>query len=666
MNRSMGPLDQPEEKRHAAAAADFWQAEALPIPIVYDDEPDARPVAVVVTAAGAAIYGEMLPRLGGEIGDVADVLETGIVSAAHGIGSFPPIVRVRHVDVALELARRVGPREVVVHATEPLEDIEELYAQLLEGMNLTPLWPPASRTSTWTGWMLPPDTIEKVFAAAATFWRAAPWGTIDDSYAPVITAPSGRRWTAVVLGNAGEEYGLSLYSRREDLALYYNLPEGGGAPRLEGRMLGLSFDASDPYEERGFQEARRAGWEIATPGAFPSLLTMNTPGGGISRDDAADLIAVLRAIPDFVAHHEDALVRERDAMEPGDGVHYRHEETGSLIEWDPAEDAALAAADESLLRGVPDSLVDEIDAAIRKVQAEFGDDADPAELMQAIRRHVADRADAYNHAPQEELGGLSPLDVHSLMTADWLDPDSVMHVRTDLAPQDVADTPVLRRALIVLNMAIQQDGLPATERGYLRVAVVRDLVDRLELPEPWNRTLGKRVIESDVSPLHTLRAVLGMAGLIHRRKGRFHATARARTLIAPDRHAELYTRLLDTWLRKLDLDSADMLPVWPELQNHISYSIRRFAGIGHEWWTAPQLLDRIVLPAARARAGSRDFLDLPAAMLAHRLLAHLETFGLAKRREVSGQSRGLTGTTWRATDLLRGLFEFAPELPARP
>src|SRR5690606_3127371 len=117
--------------------------------------------------------------------------------------------------------------------------------------------------------------------------------------------------------------------------------------------------APGAYEKPGFEEARRAGWEVATPEAFPSLLTVNTPGGGISRDDAGDLIAALRAIPDFVAHHERALDRERDAVESGEGARYQHTATGSLIEWHPAEDAALAAADESFLRGVPDSLVDE-------------------------------------------------------------------------------------------------------------------------------------------------------------------------------------------------------------------------------------------------------------------------------------------------------------------
>jgi hypothetical protein len=122
-----------------------------------------------------------------------------------------------------------------------------------------------------------------------------------------------------------------------------------------------------------------AGWEVAAPGAYPVLIAINTAGGGITRETAEDLTLLLRAIPEFVAHHRDLLDPDTAPAStvwrsPATGVrlHLQPGPQRSAVPrlWEPVErlapclpqgpgadpEAALDAADEA--HGGPDALVE--------------------------------------------------------------------------------------------------------------------------------------------------------------------------------------------------------------------------------------------------------------------------------------------------------------------
>jgi hypothetical protein len=130
----------------------------------------------------------------------------------------------------------------------------------------------------------------------------------DDIFRAKVTG--GGAWSATVMGNAAELFGLALYARAEDLeALLDGDPgdPGGSMSAMRGAVLSLSFDHRDVVERRMRHEARDARWEVAGPAAWPGLLVMNTPGGGITSRQMEELIAIVRAIPRFAAKYEPEL-----------------------------------------------------------------------------------------------------------------------------------------------------------------------------------------------------------------------------------------------------------------------------------------------------------------------------------------------------------------------
>src|SRR5690606_8657664 len=152
-------------------------------------------VAVLVTADGFAVHSQIVSRLGSEPADVAGALERGVAKVARELDSFPAAVVVRHSEVAAALAPALTPRAVVVRVADPLPDLEDLACSLLTSMTGDAVWPPVGRAWTWSAWRLPRAVVAELFAAAAAFWRAGPWGVMQNEQAPAFISPAGREWT---------------------------------------------------------------------------------------------------------------------------------------------------------------------------------------------------------------------------------------------------------------------------------------------------------------------------------------------------------------------------------------------------------------------------------------------------------------------------------------
>ncbi|MGH7461230.1 MAG: SEC-C metal-binding domain-containing protein, partial [Longimicrobiales bacterium] len=235
----------PEVNQHvraAAARAECWQVEAIPVPVEIESERDARPVAVLVVAEGYLLHSRLRARLGGETADVAAALELGIAAAARRVGTFPAAVAVRHTDVGEALRARLQARGIAVHAREALPELQDAAVSLRGHMAGQENWPPTCVAPAWSAWGLPEPLLRKLFAAAASFWHAAPWKTADNSQAPRVVI-STRAWTACVLGNGGEEFGLALYSDERDLYRMMSA-QPGELPfsRIRGRVLSLTYE----------------------------------------------------------------------------------------------------------------------------------------------------------------------------------------------------------------------------------------------------------------------------------------------------------------------------------------------------------------------------------------------------------------------------------------
>jgi hypothetical protein len=168
--------------------------------------------------------------------------------------------------------------------------------------------------------------VQELFAAAAEYYRQAPWRWMNNSWPiEVRYPPDGRTRYAVVLGSGGEFFGLSLYESVEDLRLMYAGvdPGPGSRPRswtslVFEEAMAMSFadlDAMDQY-----------GWPVAGERAYPLFVRFTGPDAFTvpSTSEMLWLAAALRVVPDFVVRHlhaDQGLPRPAEALYPLPNIH---------------------------------------------------------------------------------------------------------------------------------------------------------------------------------------------------------------------------------------------------------------------------------------------------------------------------------------------------------
>lgn len=618
------------EMRDIASRETAWQAEAVPLQIGFDDDHGARPVGLLVTAAGFVVHAGVRRRVAGDPGAVAAALERALAVSARELGGWPATVQVRHAEVAAALDPLLRPRDGRAVAVERLPELAEAARSMMDGIAGDVYWPPVCRTETWAAWDLPRSLVAEVFAAAADFWRAAPWRAISNLQAPRLVTGSGREWTACVLGNAGEEFGLALYSDADDL--FERMPaDGADGPfgRVLGRIVAVSFTPAREVSAAARHEARLARWQVAHPDAMPELMTVNTPGGGVTAADGRDLIVALRALPPFVETHRLALLREERTGTPCTAIEWEDGTTGARLRY-AGEAVAAAALDQEDLVGMLN-----LDDMLKQAIAEAGEGADESEITAVAQRMMRTIAGQWNDSPQEEFGGLSPNQVQRLLAQqDWLEGDGPVQLRRDLPLAQLGGADTLFNMRTLLAYAGELGGLGATQAGNLKLVVVAELLERFRFPEgtlAQLRSVTKRITEQDVRNLHEARVIAELGGLLHRRGPRFELTRPGEELLGDEAAGELYAHLFNTCFREFNVGYL-MPGEWSELQTQAAYTLFRLQEVAREWRTAEDLLPEVVLPHALERAPTNPYVNLPTLLLDGRLLRRLVGLGLLEWR----------------------------------
>jgi hypothetical protein len=146
--------------------------------------------------------------------------------------------------------------------------------------------------------------------------------------------------------------------------------------------------------------------------------------------------------------------------------------------------------------------------------------------------------------------------LRSLLVADWNAAAGPMRFSPGLAPSDLAESPVLqnpRRFLAALEPA---GGTAATATGNLTRAFVRQMFDRLILPERFREMtlhVSKVLNEQDVWTLHVVRIVSECAGLVARRQKQFRLTRAGRELLPETQAGTLFRKLFLAYFCNFDL-----------------------------------------------------------------------------------------------------------------
>ncbi|MGQ0540028.1 MAG: SEC-C domain-containing protein [Gemmatimonadaceae bacterium] len=319
--------------------SDDWELEAVPFPARYADDPAARPVAVLVGSGPLVVHCKTLRTAPAEPDELARVLAHEVDVAIGAAQRAPRRIDVRHASIADALRPLLQTRGITVRGVGSLTNLREAAQSLCSHLAGKEDAPMASLPETWAGWGLPRDSVARLFRAAAAYYRARPWEQVADDRPIVAALADGAEWHASILGNAGQEFGLALHSDREDLELLYgNTDPKRALLEMRGMVLSVTFSAKDDLPPRMRREISASGWEIAGSAAHPLLMVMGTPGGGVRHSQAAEVIALLRAVPRFVAAMQGDISRGGKPSE-----RWTDAETGAVLSFDSSSRAAPEA-----------------------------------------------------------------------------------------------------------------------------------------------------------------------------------------------------------------------------------------------------------------------------------------------------------------------------------
>jgi hypothetical protein len=160
---------------------------------------------------------------------------------------------------------------------------------------------------------IPPSQARDFFRAAARYYRATPWRTVDEGEPIKVASEAVRHdpWIAVILGKRGKTRGLMLHDDWESYRLMAQQDYSEIADQL--RMTGVHFEAlskASPEAKKMVQDHRL---ELASSRAYPSVFRMGR-GRQVSLPDAPELDpleACLWVTPDFLHR---AKVRSPDVF----------------------------------------------------------------------------------------------------------------------------------------------------------------------------------------------------------------------------------------------------------------------------------------------------------------------------------------------------------------
>jgi hypothetical protein len=600
----------------------------VPLPIAIEEEDAPRPVSTLVLAGGLVLHQNVLGRLSGEAEAVAEALADAVVEAAKSLGWYPEAVIVRHEEVAAALAPALAGKEVEVRCDGSPPHLESVVRSLVEAFGGYGIWPPVGRSEAWRGWGLPSALVSQLFDAAARFYEAAPWCGMLNEQAPRATLPSGRQWTACVMGNAEEVFGLALYSDAEDVVSLFTADSiAPGFESIRGRMVSLTYDPVARLGPKARKELALARWKLAGPAAYPDLMTGNTPAGGVSSEDVRDLVALLDALPRFREANAELLEEEQQTGIPCEPIDWTDAGTGVRLRYESMEELLEPPT-------FADELGEDVRGMIPEIEAELGPDATFDEVLTEVNERLRARMDAHNRRPLAELFGHTPHEVHLLLSADWSAEGGVLGVNRAVALSDLGGSEILARARAILSLAAEGKGLGRTQAGNLQVAVVRQLIERMGLDVSAafaGQATSRGPREHDVWPVHEARVLSERAGLLRPRGSRFELTKKGRDLAAPDCAGELFARLFETCFRRFNIFYGGYVE-WPEVQYQIAFTLMRLSKVAHDWRDAEDLLEETVLPAAMdAIPDTRGFLD-GGWLFERHVLRRLAGFGLLERR----------------------------------
>lgn len=179
--------------------------------------------------------------------------------------------------------------------------------------------------------------------------------------------------------------------------------------------------------------------------------------------------------------------------------------------------------------------------------------------------------------PSDPTSRLSPAQEMRLRHADILAEDGVLRIDPSMTLEQLGDARLVANARVLLSALADGPVTATASRGNLPRAFVRRMLDEMSWHTLQQERLGldERTTfnEEDVPDLSTLRRVLGLAGLLKKRRGSFSLTRRGEQLLEADQAGRLFALLFRTYFGKFNMFYEYAWQDDPEMQARIVFSL---------------------------------------------------------------------------------------------
>ncbi|HEX9563958.1 MAG TPA: hypothetical protein VF981_08305 [Gemmatimonadaceae bacterium] len=303
----MAARSQPQPQSDAGSTspggqASEWQVDLVAMPPLWDAH-IRLVMGLVVDSSGFVLSGDLLKAAPNETTDVVNAVAELIEATVKKVGLRPTLVRVRQPAVRAGLAPVLSRRGTLVKTARKLPWLDHVRQRFaidvlkLEDPDLV-----AVSTGTWSSWGIPSAEIARLFRAAVDFRNAEPWRSIPGDEAVSVVIPGVSGWNLLVVGDAAGPYGVALLESSADIPRLLGSTESrrrSGLTAMHSMSLALLFARERELPRTVREDVRRNRWPVPGGGMLPMLHAVNTPAGGVTRRQIADLTAVLQGTANF-------------------------------------------------------------------------------------------------------------------------------------------------------------------------------------------------------------------------------------------------------------------------------------------------------------------------------------------------------------------------------
>lgn len=263
-----------------------------------------------------------------------------------------------------------------------------------------------------------------------------------------------------------------------------------------------------------------------------------------------------------------------------------------------------------------------------------GEQSDDELLAELLSQLALKWVREYNNTPLGELGGLTRRQAHRLMYTEVDDPACPLQLADDLSEEEVLSSRFFRNARLFLATVDEMGGVKATQAGNLPRKFVAAIFPRLEIEE-WKRQFiqqFKVINEGDLWPLHEVRVVCEVGGLLSKRKGRFRLTKKGKGLLAGPSGA-LYRHLFHSYFYRYNIFYWWRGKEYPEIQAFVNFGLYQLGQLCQQWRSLKRITEEIYVKGLlmEGEEGPEPYLDLEWAV-EHTFLRRLVEFGLLEER----------------------------------